>query len=89
MTSSNQSGNLGRMLRQQRVAIPLTLQELARLSGTSPSHLGRIERGERFPSARVLRKSCPALRLWWGWAIYPGWLPIPSTRYHSWGTARL
>ena len=36
--------------------MPLTLQELAALSGVSSSHLGRIERGERFPSARILRK---------------------------------
>ena len=34
----------------------LTLQELATVSGISSSHLGRIERGERFPSARILRK---------------------------------
>lgn len=34
----------------------LTLQELAAGSGISSSHLGRIERGERFPSARILRK---------------------------------
>ncbi len=47
---------LGELIRQQRVAMPLTLQELASLSGTSPSHLGRVERGERFPSARILRK---------------------------------
>ncbi len=47
---------LGELIRQQRVSIPLTLQELASLSGTSPSHLGRVERGERFPSARILRK---------------------------------
>ena len=26
------------------------------MSGISPSHLGRIERGERFPSARILHK---------------------------------
>jgi len=36
--------------------IPLTLHELAVVAGVSASHLGRIERGERFPSARVLRK---------------------------------
>jgi transcriptional regulator with XRE-family HTH domain len=47
---------LGEIIRQQRVTIPLTLQELANLAGVSPSHLGRIERGERFPSARILRK---------------------------------
>lgn len=47
---------LGEIIRQQRVTIPLTLQELANLANVSPSHLGRIERGERFPSARILRK---------------------------------
>lgn len=46
----------GRLIRQQRVMIPLTLQELARMSGISQSYLGRIEGGERFPSANVLRK---------------------------------
>ena len=36
--------------------MPLTLQELSSVSGVSPSHLGRIERGERFPSASILRR---------------------------------
>jgi len=48
--------NLGRILKQQRIAIPLTLQELAATSEVSSSHLGRIERGERFPSAHILRR---------------------------------
>ena len=47
---------LGEVIRQQRVTMPLTLQELADQAHVSPSHLGRIERGERFPSARILRK---------------------------------
>ncbi len=47
---------LGRILKQQRIALPLTLQELSAASGVSSSHLGRIERGERFPSAHILRK---------------------------------
>ena len=34
----------------------LSLRELAALSGVSKSHLGRIERGERFPSAYILRR---------------------------------
>ena len=34
----------------------LTLHELAEKSGVSASHLGRIERGERYPSARTLRR---------------------------------
>ncbi len=56
MTNNSSKQNLGRMLKQQRVMIPLTLQELAAISGVSSSHLGRIERGERFPSASILRK---------------------------------
>ncbi len=52
----NGSNHLGRMIKQHRVVIPLTLEELANAVGVSSSHLGRIERGERFPSARVLHK---------------------------------
>ena len=48
--------DLGKMLKQQRVMMSLTLAELAERSGVSSSHLGRIERGERFPSGRTLRK---------------------------------
>ena len=53
---SNNNLDLGKILKQQRINTPLTLQELATESGVSSSHLGRIERGERFPSARILRK---------------------------------
>ena len=53
---NNEKNNLGKLIKQQRVMVPLTLQELAARSGISPSHLGRIERGERFPSAHILRK---------------------------------
>ena len=57
MAMFGRNGNhLGEIIRRQRVVMPLTLQELAVMSGVSPSHLGRIERGERFPSARVLRR---------------------------------
>ena len=48
--------DLPRILRQQRVMRGLTLQQLGEMSGVSPSHLGRIERGERFPSAHILQK---------------------------------
>jgi len=48
--------NIGRIIKHQRVTVPLTLQKLATSSGVSPSYLGRIERGQRFPSARILRK---------------------------------
>ena len=47
---------LGEVLRQQRISAALTLHQLAKLSKVSASHLGRIERGERFPSATILRK---------------------------------
>ncbi len=53
---SNQKNYLGRILKQQRISQQLTLQELTAKSGVSPSHIGRIERGERFPSARTLHK---------------------------------
>jgi len=43
-------------MKQQRLAVPLTLRELATVSGVSTSHLGRIERGERFPSAGTLKR---------------------------------
>lgn len=48
--------DLGKIIRQARVRIPLTLQTLAAKSGVSPSHLARIEIGQRFPSATVLTK---------------------------------
>jgi len=50
------SNHLGGIIKQQRISLPLTLQDLAAKSGVSASHLGRIERGERFPSAHILRK---------------------------------
>lgn len=36
--------------------MPLTLRKLAAKAGVSASHLGRIESGERFPSANILCK---------------------------------
>ena len=54
--NSDSRSTLGEMLRQQRIVMPLTLRELSDMSGVSPSHLARIERGERFPSAHILRR---------------------------------
>ena len=53
---SGRRTEFGELLRQQRVMASLTLGELAERSGVSASHLGRIERGERFPSGRILRR---------------------------------
>jgi transcriptional regulator with XRE-family HTH domain len=60
-TSSRNS--LGEVIRQRRVMMSLTLQELASKSGVSSSHLGRIERAERYPSARILRRIATPLGL--------------------------
>jgi len=62
--------------------IPLTLQELARAAGISPSHLGRIEHGQRFPSARVLRKIARPLGFEEGelFALAGYLSPQPSTK---------
>ena len=54
--TANNNGSLGGIIKQQRISIPLTLHELAAKSGVSASYLGRIEMGQRFPSARILRK---------------------------------
>jgi transcriptional regulator with XRE-family HTH domain len=59
----DQAGNLGQFIKQQRTIRGLTLEELGALSEVSPSHLGRIERGERFPSAPVLRRIAGPLGL--------------------------
>jgi len=53
---NNYRNHIGGIIKQQRISMPLTLQELAGKAGVSASHLGRIERGERFPSAHILRK---------------------------------
>ena len=61
LTNNNNSKNLGRIIKRRRAMMLLTLRELAAMSGVSASHLGRIERGERFPSASILRKIAKAL----------------------------
>ena len=53
---SRTENKIGEIIKQRRVSIPLTLCELGSNSGVSQSHIGRIERGERFPSAPVLRR---------------------------------
>jgi len=57
------SNEIGKTLKQWRLMMPLTLRELAARSGVSSSHLGRVERGERFPSGHILRKIAEPLGL--------------------------
>ena len=56
MDNNNNGKELSRILKQRRIMIPLTLREVASISSISSSHLSRIERGERFPSASILRE---------------------------------
>ena len=56
MNEDKGSKTLPAKLRERRLAKGLKLGELASLTGISASHLGRIERGERFPSAFTLSK---------------------------------
>jgi transcriptional regulator with XRE-family HTH domain len=52
--------HLGEILKQHRLMVSMTLLELSSASHISSSHLGRIERGERYPSARTLKRlACP------------------------------
>lgn len=50
------TGTIQGIIKQRRLMKGFTLEQLGEISGVSPSHLGRIERGERFPSARILRR---------------------------------
>jgi transcriptional regulator with XRE-family HTH domain len=54
--------DFSRLIRQKRIMMSLTLQELADRSGISPSYLGCIERSERFPSAGALKKIARSLK---------------------------
>lgn len=59
----NETQNLGTIVRRQRNRLGLTLVGLAAESGVSPSHLGRIENAQRYPSPNVLRKIAKPLDL--------------------------
>jgi len=59
----------------------LTLGKLSAESGVSPSHLSRIEKGERFPSALTLRKIAQPLGFSQGELFtYADYLPSQSSR---------
>ena len=79
------SKNIGGIIKQKRIMSGLTLRQLSDRSGVSPSHLGRIERGGRLPSAHVLRKIAQPLGFQEeALLIYAGYLsPQASTVVHS------
>jgi len=51
----NNKLNIGKIIGEQRKDIPLTLKQLAEMSGVSAAHLSRIEKGQRVPSPRTLQ----------------------------------
>ena len=79
--AANNTRNLGRMLKQRRLMESLTLRKLAMVSDISSSHLSRIERGERFPSASILKNS-QAARFGGKGATLFGWLPARPVKSH-------
>jgi len=88
---ANNNKSLGEILKRRRVTMLLTLAGLSAKSGVSPSHLDRIERGERFPSARVLHKIAEPLDFNEGELLtYAGYLPSrPSSTADSFAGRRL
>ncbi len=76
--------NIGKLIKQQRIMSGLTLQQLSDKSSVSESHISRIERGERFPSAHVLCKVAQPLGFQEGaLLVYADYLPPPSTNEGS------
>lgn len=55
--------DIGSIMRQLRLRADISRVQLGAVSGVSPSHLTRIENGQRFPSAKVLRKIAPHLHI--------------------------
>ena len=56
MVTYGQNAEIGKILKQKRKSMSLTMREVAEKSDVSASHLSRIEQGDRFPSASVLRR---------------------------------
>ena len=54
---------LGRVIRQQRQERHLTIKELGDKAGLSEIYVGEIERGQKYPSAKVLESLASALDL--------------------------
>ena len=59
--STNQK-SIGKLVRDRRVSMGLSIEDIARQTGISASHLSRIEGGERRPSGHVLQKAARSLK---------------------------
>ena len=70
---------IGRIIKQQRIFLGLTRAELGKRAGLSSSVICRVERGERFPTARTLHKLAKALDISEvELLIYAGYLSKPE-----------
>ena len=54
--------HIGKLLKDRRVSLGLSIQEVYRQTGISGSHLSRIEGDERRPSGQVLQKIAKPLK---------------------------
>src|SRR5581483_8186248 len=54
---------IGRVIRQERQEHNLTIKELGDKAGLSEIYVGEIERGQKYPSAKVLESIAKALDL--------------------------
>jgi transcriptional regulator with XRE-family HTH domain len=54
---------MGRVIRRERQDRRLTIKELSEKAGLSEIYLGEIERGQKYPSSRVLESIARALDL--------------------------
>src|SRR5579859_4019693 len=54
---------IGRVIRQQRQEHHLTIRDLGEKAGLSEIYVGEIERGQKYPSAKVLESLAQALEL--------------------------
>ena len=54
---------LGKVVRQERQARHLTIKELGDKAGLSEIYVGEIERGQKYPSAKVLESLAKALEI--------------------------
>jgi transcriptional regulator with XRE-family HTH domain len=51
------------LLTRYRQQAGLSVADVARATGCDPSHVSRLERGERAPGRRIVQRLCLALRL--------------------------
>ena len=54
---------MGAVIRQERRARHRTLRELAKSAAVSVVYLGEVERGQKYPSARVLEQLAEAMEM--------------------------